>query len=347
MPSVDLQIFKTIKDKQNQVPKAIVVQKHLESEYFHYLQIFTDGSKDPVTGRTAAAMFIPLYKYRDGKRITNDISVYTAEMVAILIALQWVEEVKPSAVVICSDSFSVLNSLISGKSDSRQDILIEILQNLYRICQLRLSAVFLWLPAHVGVEGNEDVDKIAKQALKHNVIDLDIPLGKSEMKGLIKTAIKNMCQERWDKGNKGRHLYNIQKQVGLVRNSYGNRKEDIIISRLRIGHSNLNKSLQMIGKHDSGQCNKCGLQETVEHVIINCLAYESKIIQLENNLISVGIEPLTLQNILNSSYKGYKALVSFLKATKLYKKIRAAAGQMGALSRILLLCPLPQILWKF
>ncbi len=63
---MDLQIFKTIKDKQNQVPKAIVMQKHLESEYFHYLQIFTDGSKDPVTGRTAAAMFIPLYKYRDG-----------------------------------------------------------------------------------------------------------------------------------------------------------------------------------------------------------------------------------------------------------------------------------------
>ncbi len=39
MPSVDLQIFKTIKDKQNQVPKAIVVQKHLESEYSHYLQM--------------------------------------------------------------------------------------------------------------------------------------------------------------------------------------------------------------------------------------------------------------------------------------------------------------------
>ncbi len=106
---------------------------------------------------------------------------------------------------------------------------------------------FLWVPAHVGVEGNEDVDKIAKQALKHIVIDLDIPLGKSEMKGLIKTAIKNMWQERWDKGNKGHHLYNIQKQVGLVRNSYGNRKEDVIISRLRTGHSNLNKSLQIIG----------------------------------------------------------------------------------------------------
>ncbi len=103
------------------------------------------------------------------------------------------------------------------------------------------------MPAHVGVEGNEDVDKIAKQALKHIVIALDIPLGISEMKGLIKTAIKNMWPERWDNGNKGHHLYNIQKQVGLVRNSYGNRKEDIIISRLRTGHSNLNKSLKIIG----------------------------------------------------------------------------------------------------
>ncbi len=200
-------------------------------------------------------------------------------------ALQWVEEVKPSALIICSDSFSVLTSLISGKSDSRQDLLIEILQNLYRICQLRLLSVFLRVPAHVGVVGNEDVDKIDKQALKHNVIDL--LLGKSEVKGLIKTDVKNMWQERWNKGNKGWYLYNIQKQVGLVRVSNGNRKEETVISRLRIGHSALNKSVQMIEKHDSGQCNKCGLPETVEH------------------------------DILHSSYKGYEA-VNFLKATKLY-----------------------------
>ncbi len=75
------------------------------------------------------------------------------------------------------------------------------------------------MPAHASVVGNEDVDKIAKQALKNNVIDL--LLGKSEVKSLIKTDVKNMWQERWTKLNKGWYLYNIEKQVGLVRVSNG------------------------------------------------------------------------------------------------------------------------------
>ncbi len=38
-------------------------------------------------------------------------SVYTAEMVAIQMALSWVEEVMPNKVVICSDSMASLISL--------------------------------------------------------------------------------------------------------------------------------------------------------------------------------------------------------------------------------------------
>jgi len=90
---------------------------------------------------------------------------------------------------------------------------------------------------------------------------------------------------------------------------------------LRIGHSTLNKSLQMIGKHESGQCNHCGLPETVEHVLINCRAYEMERLQLKEELKSAGINSMTLQNVLNSSHKGYKALINFLKITKLHNKI--------------------------
>ncbi len=54
------------------------------------------------------------------KRFSNNVSLFTTEMMAILMSMQWVEEINPISVVVCSDSYSVLNS---GKSAARQDIL--------------------------------------------------------------------------------------------------------------------------------------------------------------------------------------------------------------------------------
>jgi len=45
-------------------------------------------------------------------------------MIAIKLAVQWVENLKHTNVVICSKSYSVLTSIMYGKSTSREDILI-------------------------------------------------------------------------------------------------------------------------------------------------------------------------------------------------------------------------------
>ena len=52
-----------------------------------------------------------------------------------------------------------------------------------------------------------------------------------------------MWQIKWDGENKGQHLYNIQRTVGNERRIFGYRKEDCIISRLRIGHTALDHYL--------------------------------------------------------------------------------------------------------
>lgn len=54
-------------------------------------------------------------------------SVVTIELVAILWALGWVEEVRPGNIIICSDSAAALMALKSGKSGGRPDLLVEML----------------------------------------------------------------------------------------------------------------------------------------------------------------------------------------------------------------------------
>ncbi len=63
-----------------------------------------------------------------------------------------------------------LTSLLSCISETRQDFVFEVLLNLFRIRQVRIEVNFLWVPAHVGVDGNEEVDLLAKKALNHTQI---------------------------------------------------------------------------------------------------------------------------------------------------------------------------------
>lgn len=43
----------------------------------------------------------------------------------------------------------------------------------------------MWGLAHVGLKGNEEGDRLAKQALQRDTMDLQVPFSKSEVKGVV------------------------------------------------------------------------------------------------------------------------------------------------------------------
>ena len=69
---------------------------------------------------------------------------------------------------------SVLQSLLSGNS-IREDLVIEMRHLLAHLRNLEIAVQLCWVPAHIGIKGNEVADKIAKKALKQDHIVIHIP----------------------------------------------------------------------------------------------------------------------------------------------------------------------------
>ncbi len=61
---------------------------YVDDKYRDYFQIYTDGSKDPESGRTGSAIFWVNQGGEESKKITDDLNVYTVELYAIMMALE-------------------------------------------------------------------------------------------------------------------------------------------------------------------------------------------------------------------------------------------------------------------
>ena len=175
---------------------------------------------------------------------------------------------------------------------------------------------------HVGVRGNEKADKMAKESLLKGSIEMKVSISKAEVKSVIWERMNQRWQDRWDREEKGRHLYHIDKSVKTKRVRSGLRREDIIMTRLRIGHSGLNKTLKVIGKHEDGLCERCQVEESVQHVIMDCREYVRERERMRVRLRQLGMQEFTLRGILGTSKRAQiKVLLGFLRDTGVFDRI--------------------------
>ncbi|XP_076062389.1 uncharacterized protein LOC143037728 [Oratosquilla oratoria] len=108
-------------------------------------------------------------EFAEDFRVYTDGSVMedgrTAELIAIREALREIIALlhPPPRVTILTDSRSSLEVLLSDYCASRPEVSVEIPRLSIEISKLGTSLLLQWVPAHVGLEGNEKADKAAKR----------------------------------------------------------------------------------------------------------------------------------------------------------------------------------------
>ena len=223
-----------------------------------WTHVFTDGSAENAVRNRGSGVYICC---SDGT--TSSLSIpagdlssnYRAEVYTLKAATELLieEDCNQQNTVLLSDSLSALQSLTNGPTD----LCTQQLHN--SLCTLSDNnrVVLQWVPAHVGIAGNETTDRLAKAAAK-----LPQPHLSTSYKE-IKTLLKQKQKPVWRIKNNG---YDQQKdQINAL-----DRRTQTTIFRLRTGHCGLRKHLKRLGLADSAHC-ECGSEEqTPEHILQTC-----------------------------------------------------------------------------
>ena len=169
-----------------------------EQSYIHQ-EIYTDGSKDGEKVASAAVLDGELYQFR----LPNNSSIFSAELKTIDLALNHIEQDAYWRYIIYTDSLSVTQALEGEKTDN--PLVVKLLEKLSKLCR-RADIVFCWLPSHIGISGNEEADKAAKDALSLEILPFKVP--SNDFKPLIRQFLQNVWQQSWnDPANRNNKLY--------------------------------------------------------------------------------------------------------------------------------------------
>jgi ribonuclease HI len=232
---------------------------------------YTDGSK--MSSGTGAGIYsgdcsvsISLGHYA---------TVFQAEASAILICAQELvsRNTRGRTVYILSDSQAVLKALCAYGVDSTLILdCIHKLNLLGRWNRVRL----VWVPGHVGVEGNEKADMLARQGSESLFVGPE-PVLKLPYISVIQ-AINNFANDRlseeWKSipGLKHSKRFIKDTKEGQNRNIWGHGREHIrVLTGILTGHYGVNKILFKMGLVEDDKCRFCSqYEESMEHLLCDC-----------------------------------------------------------------------------
>ena len=130
--------------------------------------------------------------------------------------------------------------------------------------------IMCWIPGYIGVNGNERADSAAKSALDLSPDNTSIPY--TDLKPQINRFFVTKWQQCWNDSINNKP-FQIKPALGEWK--FGrlafrkSRMEQVIISRLRIGHTRLTHSF-ILEQEQPPQCLTCQTPYTIKHILMEC-----------------------------------------------------------------------------
>lgn len=276
------------------------------TKYRIYKSIYTDGSKR----ENACSYSVVCEANVIRKRIYGNSSIYAAECAALKEAFQWIiDNEQLGAYLICTDSLSAVSKLEKYKLKSKWQE--DMLQLYRRIRENGSDVQIMWLPSHIGIAGNEKADYEAKRALDDPYVTVT-PVDLNEIKTIVKNQFINRWQALWST-TRDNKLREVKPSVRPFTSAFiGNRKDDIVLARLRIGHTKITHQYLM-EKEQPPRCQHCNAPLSVKHFMTDCPVLEE-----ERDRADISTN---LQDVLEDNLDKAKKVIEYLKKIDMYDKI--------------------------
>jgi ribonuclease HI len=225
--------------------------------------IYTDGSTDGNQNRGGAGVYI--MDRRTGNEISRSFaageicSSYAAENVALLRALEWLEENSPETATICTDSMSIHEALANDNWKDAQDWVRKVKEKSY---VLTGKITILWIPSHCGCEGNEIADQLANEGTKLD--QADIPITHDIAQARVR-------KRKWSVSHvRAKDTYRERRKPKYEEEKEWPRAVRSLYARLRTGHAKELKQYRYVIEIEDDPFCICGEPETIQHVLCDC-----------------------------------------------------------------------------